>query len=316
MKWILLILSLPTENATARMRAWRALKASGAAVLRDGVYLLPESAEASATLSGIADDVREHGGTAYLLPTAQDHATDFPALFDRSVEFGELLQEVTLRRSSLSPDNAADTVKQARKLRKAFTQLTAIDFFPGEARKQVEAALQELEVATGRAMSPDEPQADSREIPLLALSEHNGRVWATRARPWVDRLASAWLIRRFIDCDASILWLASPADCPPDALGFDFDGATFSHVGSRVTFETLLASFDLETPALNRLGGIVHFLDVGGVQPPEAEGIERIFAGLREGITDDDQLLAAASPLFDGLLTAFEKNTHLGKAAP
>ena len=316
MTWLLLILSLPTENTTARMRAWRALKASGAAVLRDGVYLLPDQGNATATLTGIVDDVRENGGTAYLLPTTPENNTDFPAFFDRSAEFGELMQEITQSRSRLSPDNAPDTLKLARKMRKAFAQLVAIDFFPGEARKQDEAALQELEVAVGRAMSPDEPLADVREIPLLSPNDHNGRVWATRARPWVDRLASAWLIRRFIDCDARILWLASPADCPPDALGFDFDGATFSHVGSRVTFETLLASFDLETPALHRLGGIVHFLDVGGVQPPEAEGIERVLTGLREGITDDDQLLAAASPLFDGLLTAFEKKTHLGKVAP
>jgi hypothetical protein len=78
------------------------------------------------------------------------------------------------------------------------------------------------------------------------------------ASTWVDRLASAWLIRRFIDPGAHLLWLASPADCPPDALGFDFDGATFSHVGVRVTFEVLLPSFGLETPALQRLGALVH----------------------------------------------------------
>ncbi len=103
------------------------------------------------------------------------------------------------------------------------------------------------------------------------------------------------------------MWLASPSDCPADALGFDFDGATFSHVGSRVSFEVLLASFGLEQAALKRLGALVHYLDVGGVQPPESVGIESVLAGLRKAITDDDQLLATASNVFDGLLTAFQQ---------
>jgi hypothetical protein len=134
-----------------------------------------------------------------------------------------------------------------------------------------------------------------------------GRVWATRKRPWVDRLASAWLIRRFIDPKAKIAWLESPGDCSTAAVGFDFDGATFSHVGARVTFEVLLASFGIQSPSLIRMGGLVHFLDVGGVQPPEAGGIESVLAGLRETIDDDDHLLALSSGVFDGLWATFEK---------
>src|SRR5574337_918282 len=109
-------------------------------------------------------------------------------------------------------------------------------------------------------------------VPRLDPAAHRHRLWATRARPWVDRLASAWLIRRFIDPEARFLWLTRPEDCPPEALGFDFDGAAFTHVGARVSFETLLASFGLEAGALQRLGLLVHFLDVGGIQPPEAAG--------------------------------------------
>lgn len=101
------------------------------------------------------------------------------------------------------------------------------------------------------------------------------------------------------------------ADCPADALGFDFDGATFTHVGARVTFEVLLTSFGLETPALQRFGALVHFLDVGGVQPPEAAGIEGTLAGLRDTILDDDQLFALASHIFDGLLASFVKGQKL-----
>jgi hypothetical protein len=133
-------------------------------------------------------------------------------------------------------------------------------------------------------------------------------VWATRRRPWVDRLASAWLIRRFIDPQARFVWLKSPADCPKRAIGFDFDGATFTHSGAMVTFETLLASFGLRAPALLRLGVLVHGLDAGGVMPAEAAGVERVLSGMRDAIADDDQLLLAAAGVFEGLLVAFERD--------
>jgi hypothetical protein len=305
MKWLLLILSLPTENAAARMRVWRALKACGAAVLRDGVYLLPQSVENERVLNAIADDLRQNDGTAHLMGSDSVDA-HFPTLFDRSAEFGTLLGEVTQARRQLSPEHAPDAMKQARKLRKALDQLVAIDFFPGEAQRQAREALEEFEAQAARQSSPNEPHAAERAIAVLDPAEYRGRLWATRERPWVDRLASAWLIRRFIDPEARILWLKSPADCPKKALGFDFDGATFTHVGARVTFETLLASFGLETPGLLRVGLLVHSLDVGGVQPPEAAGVERVLAGMREAITDDDQLLQVAAGVFEGLLTAFQ----------
>jgi hypothetical protein len=142
-------------------------------------------------------------------------------------------------------------------------------------------------------------------------SQYHNRVWATRKRPWVDRIACAWLIKKFIDPNARFLWLESPDQCPPDALGFDFDGAEFTHVGDRVSFEVLLASFGLNQPELIRMGALVHYLDVGGAQPMEASGLEQILWGLRNSIADDDQLIAAAEGVFDALLAAF---THKEKA--
>jgi len=307
MKLLALILSLPTENATARQRAWRSLKASGAAVLRDGVYLMPEREDCRTTLDVLAADVREAGGAAHVLRVEEPEGANFTHLFDRGEEYGALLAEVVQSRNTLAADTMQGTLKHARKLRKAFASLVEIDFFPGLAQQQADQALQELELACARALSPDEPHAMAVAIAQLHAADYQGRTWATRQRPWVDRLASAWLIRRFIDPQARILWLASPGDCPANALGFDFDGATFSHVGSRVTFEVLATSFGLEQPAIARLGLLVHYLDVGGVQPPEAAGIESVLAGLRETLTQDDQLLTAASAIFDGLLVSFDK---------
>ncbi|MCU6433727.1 chromate resistance protein [Undibacterium sp. Jales W-56] len=308
MKWILLISSLPTGNATVRMRAWRALKTSGAVVLRDGVYLMPDHDFCKAALDAIATDVISGGGSASILRVEEPDATDFASLFKRNEEFTALLADVAKVQDSLSNDTVQETLKQTRKLRKVFATIAEIDFFPGEAQAHANAALQELELNIARVLTPDEPHAMTGSISRLAISDFQGRRWATRCRPWVDRLACAWLIRRFIDPQAQLLWLTSPDDCPADALGFDFDGATFSHVANRVSFEVLLESFGLDSPALRQLCALVHYLDVGGIQPPESVGIESVLAGMRTTITGDDQLVLAASSVFDGLLATFQSS--------
>lgn len=313
MKWILLIASLATHNATARMRVWRSVKASGAAVLRDGVYLLPFSPEHQQLLDGIARDVQLNQGTAQVLATETgvDHlesptlSPDFIPLFDRTADYQNLLTELAQLQQQLSQQTLAESLKQLRKLRKNFSSITAIDFFPGDQQIKTQDALQALEKGLNRQLSPDEPEGNAGEIAQLSIADFQNRLWATRKRPWVDRLASAWLIRRFIDSSACFIWLDTPADCPGDALGFDFDGARFTHINNLVSFEVLLASFALEQPGLKRLAAIIHYLDTGGFQPQEASGLEQILWGLRDSIPDDDQLLTAATSIFDALFSAF-----------
>ena len=300
MLWCLLVLSLPTDNTAARMRAWRALKADGAVVLRDGVYVLPDGEAQREQLREVAADVRANGGSARLM-TEVNAEEPIEPLFDRSAEFAPLLEDA---KAALTQP---DATRSARRLRKAFDQLAAIDFFPGEAQRQAAEAVAELEQHVAQAADPGEPRAASRTVTRADRAAFQGRIWATRRRPWVDRLASAWLIRRFIDPAARFVWLADVAPCPRRAVGFDFDGATFSHVGTRVTFEVLVAAFDLGSPALHRLGTLVHGLDAGGVMPPEANGVERVLAGMRDAIADDDALMLAAAGVFEGLYQAFDK---------
>ena len=314
MSFLALFVSLPTKASTGRMRVWRSVKAQGCATLRDGVYLLPDSADSAATLGEVAAQAVEVGGSGqvYRLSGCDEaQKAALRALFDRGEEYASIAEEIkALGRNLASPDGA-DAMRKLQPLVRRFEQVNRIDFFPGEAQRQTLSLLDDLRDAITRRMSPDEPTARQADVPRLDRADYQGRTWATRARPWVDRLASAWLIRRCIDPQAKLLWLMTPSDCPADALGFDFDGATFTHVGARVTFEVLLASFGLETPALQRFGALVHFLDVGGVQPPEAAGIEGALAGLRDTILDDDQLFALASHIFDGLLASFVKGQKL-----
>lgn len=299
MKMSLLVLTLPTENATARMRAWRALKATGAAVLRDGVYVLP--AERGDTLAGIAEDVSHSGGQAWLLQAEAGDA-EFAPLFDRTEDYQRLAADIESVLADAATTAAADLTRLVRKLRRNLAALEAIDFFPGEAGRQVAARLTELERHLAAKSSPDEPQARALQLERRDAAAYQSRVWATRRRPWVDRLASAWLIRRFIDTQARFLWLERPADCPAEALGFDFDGAVFTHTGDFVSFETLLHSFGLAGDAgLLRLARLVHCLDVGGLPVAEAPGVEAVLAGMRAHIADDDELLAAAGQTFDYL---------------
>ena len=297
MDFLAFFVSLPSRQTAGRMRIWRALRGLGCATLRDGVYLLPGGAECAAQLARIADDVKRAEGTAELfLLDGRDEVqrARLLVLFDRGADYATLLAAIA----------AADPgdVRGLRALRRELSRLAAIDYFPGEAKRQAEAALATLEAA-----ACGEPSATGGEIRRLASADFQGRTWATRKHLWVDRMASAWLIRRFIDNKANFLWLDNPKKCPKAALGFDFDGAAFTHVGGRVSFEVLAASFGLDTdPALARIAAIVHCLDVGGVPVAEAAGIEAVLAGLRVVADDDNKLLAAAERVFDGLYQSFQ----------
>jgi hypothetical protein len=307
--WLLLVLTLPTDNATARMRYWRALKAKGCAVLRDGVYLLPHGEGAAGEMGEMCDSIGQAGGTAHFIRfRSRDGVQDaeFRSLFDRVEEYATLRRSLDDMRKTLSGLAPAEITKLLRRTRKEFEAIASIDFFPNEATVRAQSAWQDFIVASDAVLSPGEPRQTQGTIKLLKRDPYQGRVWATRRRLWVDRVASAWLIRRFIDRDARFMWLASPADCPADAVGFDFDGATFTHINDRVTFEVLAASFGIEDElGMVGLAGMVHSLDVGGVVVPEAAGFDAVMSGAIQRGLNDDELLTEMSPTLDSLLAHF-----------
>ena len=307
--WLALIISLPTRNATARMRIWRALKALGCAVPRDGVYLLPNIDAAHSALQVQAAETLTAGGTAHLISldtTNPQQAEAYITLFDRTADYAALKTDVAAWLQMLPTLDASSAKRGLHRLKREYDAIVAIDYFPGAASTQLAAELEHAEAAYRAHAQPGEPQAVTGNITHLQRANYQQRTWATRQRPWIDRLASAWLIQRFIDAQPLFIWLAHPQDCPPDALGFDFDGATFSHVGARVTFEVLLTSFQLEQDsALKRIAALVHYLDIGGVPVSEAAGLELVFKALQTRHADDDTLLFHASALLDDLYQAF-----------
>ena len=312
--WLLLVISLPTSSATGRMRIWRALKALGCVALRDGAYLLPAGPGRAEALRELGQECEREEGSAWLMtvtPDSTDDDTAYRQLFDRSEQYAELRKSWKAEYRGLRTLSMTELTRLKRRMEKEFEALRANDFFPSEASSEAEAAWLDFSKRIDALLSPDEPHETRGRVPKLDPAAYQGRTWATRRRLWVDRVASAWLIRRFIDPDAKFRWLAKPSDCPKSALGFDFDGATFTHVDDRVTFETLMASFGLdEDVALARLGTIVHALDVGGEPIPEAVGFEAVMAGARERISDDDALLAEMSNVLDSLYAHFQRQAQ------
>jgi hypothetical protein len=307
--WLIFLASLSGRgDSTPRVRLWRAVKELGAATLRDGVNLMPASDDYAARLQAAGEQVAAEGGSFWLLRLpAQDPDTEarLRGAFDRSDAYRRLHSGLAELRGELPRLDEAGARRRLRQAQRGLAAIAGTDFFPGEAQAQARRELAEVTDLVNRQFSPEEPVAANAEVARLDATAYRGRLWATRRHLWVDRVASAWLIRRFIDPEARFLWLARPADCPAEALGFDFDGAPFSHVGVRVTFEVLLASFALEDPGLARLAALVHDLDIGGRAVPEAAGFEAVLAGLRANCADDDALLAATTPVLDALQRRF-----------
>ena len=304
-----LILSLPTRNSTLRMRVWRALKECGAAVLRDGVYLLPRDGAVDGALRKIESEIRAHGGFAVILDAAPRAPEDQAALrgrFDRTAGYASLVGRIAATKAALTKLGPRRGLTALRRLEQALEKLASIDFFSGEAKEQAVAALASLKQRYGELYARNEPRPSMKMLRPLEREQYRKRTWATRKAPWVDRLASAWLIKRFIDRDARFIWIARPSDCPRKAVGFDYDGAEFTHVKNRVTFEVLAAAFGLDhDPALARIGAAVHFLDVGGIPVAEANGLETMLKGAKDKARDDDALLAEALRTFDLLYSGY-----------
>jgi len=307
--WLLLVSNLPGRNPTLRMRVWRALKAAGGGLLRDGVYVLPNSASARRVFQEQGAEIREGGGLVHILTfdaDSEEQNATLAALFDRTTEYREAVSSLEALKREIPRVREAEARQRLSAVSREVSAILARDFFPGKSRGQIEGALADAEEALNARFAPDEPHAAHRRIPRRVRKDFRARTWATREHLWVDRVACAWLIRRFIDPQAKFLWLKRIKDCPKRAVGFDFDGAEFSHVDAKVTFEVLVASFELEQDSgLTQLGALVHHLDTGGIPIAEGAGFAAVMTGARLLYKDDDDLLKAMTPVLDSLYAAY-----------
>lgn len=293
-----------------RMRVWRALKETGCAVLRDGVYLLPPDAPGAKVLVRLESEIHSADGFAMTvgLSFKDEELARVRALFDRSADYGALVKRIASMKGSLAGLGPRRAQTELRKLQREVDQLASIDFYPGQAKRQALDALSQLNERYRQTYGAGEPNPSRKRVRPLDQAKYRGRTWATRQNLWVDRVASAWLIKRFIDPQAKFVWFDRPSARPREAIGFDYDGAHFTHIGNRVTFEVLLTSFGLEAdPGLAALAAVVHFLDAGGIPVPDAKGLETMLRGAKEKTRNDDQLLAEGMRLLDLFYSAHAK---------
>src|SRR5712691_12273309 len=296
--WLLLLLSLPPRPSSLRVRAWRRLKALGAVALKSGAYLLPDSPDRYEQFQWLAQEVEKDRGEATLLKVDRVENMKQPEvvrLFQeaRDTDYADLTDRYRKLGTTKGPRVAGELARLAREM----DRLVDIDFFDAPGRQQ---ALRARETAERRLTRP--LRAGAIPAAPLDLKTLQGRRWVTRPRPHVDRIASAWLIKRFLDPGAEFLF-AAPNEVPAGAIPFDMAGVEFGHQGDHCTFETLLHRSGLRDRRLAAIAEIVHEADLRDEKftREEARGLDLVLRGLLAAVKDDHEALAQGLTLFDGL---------------
>ena len=302
---LLLLVGVPPNPSSLRVRVWRRLRTLGAVPLKRSAYLLPDTPQRYEDFQWLAQEIQREGGEATLIRVQQIENVS-PAevlqLFHepRDQDYRRLAVRYRKALQSLDRKSAAGNIRlrdELARLAKNHQQIREIDFFDAPGGTEV----RRLEEAI--AMRTRKPEAVRREErPTLDLSALRGRRWVTRPRPHIDRIASAWLIRRFIDPDAEFIF-AEPPQFPSDAVAFDAPGVELSHHGEDCTFETLIKRARLRDRRLVRLAEIVHEADLrdGKFAREEARGIDVAVRALLAASPDDALVLAQGLALFEGL---------------
>jgi len=312
-EWLCLLFYLPAKRAHARVQAWRRLQRIGAVLVANSAYLLPASPEGREDLEWIKHEIVGGGGQAVVLVArAPDAATDDEVVATfraaRSRDFEALAADAAklLRLAGRSSANRGSrrVVQGVRRLRERFDEKAAIDFLDAPGRDEAATLIGKLDQLTGRKR-----HMDAARIAAPKTAAYHDKEWITRPRPGVDRMSSAWLIRRFIDPNARFLFGAP--DSAPAAVPFDTFEAEFGHHGANCTFETLCDRFAITDRAVRHIGRVVHDIDLKETKYEEAETatISRIVDGLRRAHSDDDALLRSGMDVFEALYQSLAEVT-------
>jgi hypothetical protein len=307
LSWMVFSYSLPSKSSSSpRVTLWRRLRRLGAISLKGGIQVLPDREECIEAFQWLSQEVQQAKGEALVMQVEQ-----FSGLTDQDmIELfrqarSEDYQEIGIKAIELEAavNAASDSEERSSlldtlaKLQKQHSDVARVDFFDCADGPRVMTQLNRI----AQTFAPR--QAVTTEISHAAIAAYQNKRWVTRPRPFIDRLACAWFIRRFINPDAVIRYSAHPE---PDEVGFDLKDCEFGHQGNLCSFETMMAKFDLDQPGLRTIAEIVHELDLRDslYVHPETTGIETVMRGwLLEGLSDAE-LEAWGIRLFDGLYTA------------
>jgi hypothetical protein len=316
LQWLLLVHQLPAKPAYQRVKVWRRLQALGAVTVKNSVYVLPTGEQAQEDFEWLLKEIADGGGEgmifeARLIDGLSDE--DVRGLFNaaRAQDYDALAGETRALSEAFDGSDAAAVRAAAQvkliHLRTDVAKVAAIDFFGANGRETVEGLLAGLEarlredamMTTGRQEQAPEP---------LRSDTFKGRLWVTRRGVYVDRIASAWLIRRFIDPEARFKFVPAKGYVPePGELRFDMYDGEYTHQGDCCTFEVLLAHTGREDPALSALGEIVHDIDLKDSKfgRPETTGVAHLMKGITAANRDDQRRLERGAAVFDDFYEYF-----------
>jgi hypothetical protein len=296
--WLLFLFRLPATHKTARVALWRKLQKSGAIQIKTSTYLLPDTPAQYELFQWLAKQVIDYGGDSTLIRAREIEGLSdakIIGLFNaaRDADYAAIADALHKLAQSRPSKRDRASAGKLEKFRKTFRAIRAIDFFDAPKAHVAESVLERM---AGDASST------RSEMPRLDRAKFRARTWVARPRPEIDRVACAWLIRAFIDPEASFKFAAEP-DSIPGAIPFDYGQGEFSHHGEDCTFETLLARFGIADKALRKIGEMVHDADLEDekFQQPECAGLDRILKGWAKEGAADEEIFARGSACFDGL---------------
>jgi hypothetical protein len=288
--WLLLVFSLPARRASQRVEIWRKLQRYGTLALRSSGYVLPNTAMNQERMEWLAAAIRTYRGQASVVQVQA--FDDLPAkrlkelfLEARSHDYERLLAD-------LRPTSPHVPLGRLNRLRRRFEEIATIDFFGSPLRTRVESLL-------AKAGEPEKKKSGRNR----KRAEYMQKVWITRPRPGIDRVSSAWLIRRFIDHKARFVFGAEPS-IHPEAIPFDmFVPHGFGHQGGDCTFETLCKQFSIQDPKVKHIAQIVHDADLSDEKfgRVEGQGLDRVLNGWASQALSDEELLQKGTDLIQGL---------------
>ena len=316
-RWLLLIHQIPPKPNYLRVKIGRRLQRLGAVAVKNSVYVLPRTDQASEDFQWDTREIAASGGEASVCEArfVEGLSDDqVESLFNaaREANYTEIAEEARRLRASLkgrkkpNDELRAQIESAVARLRKRQADVVALDFFSASGGQAAEALLFSLEEHLRASAETPAPAKSSVAVPEAV----RGRTWVTRKGIHVDRMASAWLIRRFIDEEARFKFVPGRGYRPEAGeIRFDMFEAEYTHEGDRCTFEILVRHFDLDEPGLKPISEIVHDIDLKDSKfaRPEALGLDRLIAGICMATKDDESRLAQGHAVFDGLYEYFRK---------
>jgi hypothetical protein len=313
--WLLLIHSIPPQPAYFRAKVGKRLARVGAVAIKNSVYVLPAKESTREDFQWIAREIVQDGGEAtvcdarFVEGLQNDHVE---ALFRAAreadyVQLGEearsALQDLG-RKARRGDERSGQAQVELGRLKKRLTEILTIDFFGAPGREAAEAAIATIE----KRLEAEAPLASSPR--KMTISDFHGRTWVTRKNVHVDRIASAWLVLRFIDPKAKLKFVPGQGyRAKDDEVTFDMFEATFTHIGDRCTFEVLVDTFALKDPGLRAIAEIVHDIDIkdGRFARPEAPGFASLVAAIALTRRDDDARIAFGGEILDAVLELYRR---------